>query len=161
MIRLGILALLCAAGPCPQARVEFKARPRVVRADDGVTISFALNWSADVEVAIESAKGRVVRHLAAGVLGGANPPPAPLKPGLEQRLVWDGKDDLGAGATDGPFKVHVRAGMKLGFGRMIGGSPYTGTVVSMPYRAPVNGLVVDDAGNLFVKMMSSVGSHGN
>jgi hypothetical protein len=51
--------------------------------------------------------------------------------------------------------------MSVKYGRMIGGSPYTGSVVVMPYRAPVNGLAVDPGGGLLVKMMSSVGSHGN
>ncbi|MEO2032739.1 MAG: hypothetical protein ABGZ35_11705, partial [Planctomycetaceae bacterium] len=117
--------------------------------------------TTDVEVAILDAKANVVRHLAAGVLGGKNPPPPPLKTGLIQEIPWDGNDDLGKPAVGGPFQVRVRAGMKVRFGRMIGGSPYTGSVVVMPYRAPVNGLAVDADGNLFVKMMSSVGSHGN
>ena len=51
--------------------------------------------------------------------------------------------------------------MAVKFGRTIGGSPYTGAVVGMPYRAPVNGLAVDQEGNLYVKMMSDVRSHGN
>lgn len=130
---------------------------------DGVQtrIQFELLKPADVEVAILDAHERVVRHLAAGVLGGDQPPPPPLKPGLAQTLVWDGKDDLGEPAQGGPFRVRIRAGMQVKFGRMVGGSPYTGSVVQMPYRAPVNGLVVDAAGNLHVKMMSSIGSHGN
>jgi hypothetical protein len=143
------------------AEAKFAAPPKVVREGGETIITFAVGESTDVEVAVLDAKGRVVRHLAAGVLGGKNPPPAPLKPGLAQRLVWDGKDDLGKDAVQGPFQVRVRAGMSVVFGKMIGESPYTGSVVSMPYRAPVNGLAVDAEGNLFVKMMSSVGSHGN
>ena len=39
-------------------------------------------------------QGRVVRHLAAGVLG--NNPPAPLLANsLSQSFAWDGLDDLG------------------------------------------------------------------
>jgi hypothetical protein len=144
-----------------QADPTFASPPRAERGPDGVAVSFALGRAADVEVAVLDAQGKPVRHLAAGVLGGKNPPPAPLRPGLEQRLVWDGMDDLGRPAAGGPFKVRVRAGMKVEFGRLIGGSPYTGGVVQMPYRAPVNGLVVDADGKLFVKMMSAVGSHGN
>ena len=45
-------------------------------------------------VAIEDAKGKVVRHLVAGMLG--KNPPAPLQPNsLAQTLTWDGKDDFG------------------------------------------------------------------
>ncbi len=155
-----VLALL-ATGSAARADLEFASPPRVLRTDEGFAVSFALNGPADVEVAAIDPQGRVVRHLAAGVLGGKNPPPAPLRSGLEQTLAWDGRDDLGRPATGGPFRLRVRAGLRVRFGRMIGGSPYTGSVVSMPYRAPVNGLAVDASGHLYVKMMSSVGSHGN
>jgi len=156
------------------AGVEFSRAPKIERAGDQAIITFELNGPGDVEVAVLDAKGKVVRHLAAGVLGGKNAPPPPLAQGLSQKVAWDGKDDLGkpvatwadgpaANHKDyrGPFEVRVRAGMTITFGRMIGGSPYTGSVTSMPYRAPVNGIVVDARGNLFVKMMSAIGSHGN
>ena len=141
--------------------VEFVAPPRVERDAQQTVVSFTLKKSADVEVAVLNAKGKIVRHLAAGVLGGKNPPPPPLKVGLSQKLVWDGKNDLGKPALGGPFQIRIRGGMTVKFGRTIGGSPYTGSVVVMPYRAPVNGLTVDSDGNLYIKMMSSVGSHGN
>jgi hypothetical protein len=156
-IALGLLLTVLPA----RGAVDFATPPRAQRTGDGLVVSFTLSERSDVEVAILNADGRVVRHLAAGVLGGEHDPPAPLKPGFAQRIVWDGKDDLGQPAPGGPFKVRVRAGMSVQFGRMIGGSPYTGSVTSMPYRAPVNGLAVDGEGNLYVKMMSSVGSHGN
>ena len=141
--------------------VEFTVAPTAVRSNDKVVISFSVNQPIDVEVSVRDAKGETVRHLAAGVLGGTNPPPPPLKPGLSQAIEWDGKDDLGKSAAGGPFAIRVCAGMRVEFGRMIGGSAYTGSVVAMPYRAPVNGLAVDVDGGLYVKMMSSVGSHGN
>ncbi|MCH8830031.1 MAG: hypothetical protein IID45_10690, partial [Planctomycetes bacterium] len=141
--------------------VRFSVRPKAVQIGAKVAITFAVSKPTDVEVAVLNAKGRVVRHLAAGVLGRKNPPPTPLKPGLTQRLVWDSKDDRGKPAEGGPFSFRVRAGMRVKLGRMIGGSPYTGSITTMPYRAPVNGLAVDSKGNLNVKMMSSVGSHGN
>src|SRR5262245_19238332 len=105
------------------AKVEFANPPQVTRAGGTVTVAFTLKEATDVEVAVLDAKGRVVRHLAAGVLGGKNPPPAPLKPGLEQKLTWDGKDDLGKPAAGGPFQVRVRAGTSVRFGKMIGASP--------------------------------------
>ncbi len=156
----GIFALFFAASGAV-AEVKFSKPPQVSRAGDQVTVSFAVSESTDVEVAVLDAKGQIVRHLAAGVLGGKNPAPPPLAAGLEQRLTWDGKDDLGKPAPGGPFQVRVRAGTSVRFGKMIGASPYTGSVASMPYRAPVNGVVTDADGNLFVMMMSSIGSHGN
>lgn len=161
MIRALLTSLLLAFQPASAVDLEFTSPPRVSREGGGVSVSFALSRAADVEIAVIDAKGAVVRHLAAGVLGGKNPPPPPLRPGLDQALLWDGKDDLGAEAAGGPFKIRVRAGMSVRFGRMIGGSPSTGGVVQMPYRAPVNGIVVDGDGGLFIKMMSAVGSHGN
>lgn len=155
-----VLAVLVGVGPA-WAEVDFAQKPQATRSGGEVVVSFALSEPADVEVAVLDAQGRVVRHLAAGMLGGRQPPPAPLKAGLAQQLAWDGKDDLGRPASGGPFQVRVRAGMRVRFGRLIGGSPYTGSVAAMPYRAPVNGLVTDAQGNLHVLMMSTVGSHGN
>jgi len=155
-----VLALAVVRSPTVAAEVQFAKGPTAVRSGEKVTITFAVAAPTDVEVAILDAKGKVVRHLAAGVLGKAKAPP-PLKPGLEQTLVWDGTDDLREKAEAGPFTARVRIGMGVRFGRTIGGSPHTGTVVGMPYRAPVNGLVVDGEGNLYVKMMSDVRSHGN
>lgn len=158
MTRALLLVLVLAA---PRQALEFSSAPRAAREGNAAVLTFALGRSADVEIAVVDAQGRTVRHLAAGVLGARNSPPPPLRPGLDQKLAWDGRDDLGADAAGGPFRFRVRAGMSVRFGRFIGGSPYTGGVVAMPYRAPVNGLVVDADGNFFVKMMSAVGSHGN
>jgi hypothetical protein len=156
------LSLFCiACQPGVAAQVSFSQPPTANRVEGGYEFRFAISQPADVEIAIVDAKGHVVRHLAAGVLGGKAAPPPPLAAGLEQTLVWDGLDDDAKAARGEPFQLRVRAGMTPKFGRMIGGSPYTGSVVQMPYRAPVNGLAVDSQGNLIVKMMSSVGSHGN
>lgn len=141
--------------------VKFVGKPTATPSGTATVIKFAIDRPSDVEVSILNVKGDVVCHLAAGVLGLNGPPPAPLEPGLTQEISWDGNDDAQQPAVGGPFQVRVRAGMSVKFGRTIGGSPYTGSVVTMPYRAPVNGLAVDAQGNLYVKMMSSVGSHGN
>jgi len=156
-----VTSLVLACTSALAAEVEFKAAPTARRADGKVTIAFTLERAADVEVAVLDAKGKVVRHLAAGVLGGKTAPPAPLKPGLAQSLEWDGTGDLGDPVTGAPFKVRVRAGMSVKFGRLIGGSPYAGNVTRMPYRTGVNGVVLDGEGGLYVKMMSDIRSHGN
>ena len=88
-------ALLLAAAPVTAADVTFSAKPSAVKAGGGVKISFTVAAPTDVEVAVLDATNGVVRHLAAGVLGGTNAPPEPLKPGLAQELTWDGKDDFG------------------------------------------------------------------
>jgi DNA-binding beta-propeller fold protein YncE len=144
-----------------RAGVAFSSGPEVRKTQNGgAEILFAISEPSDVEIAVIDSGGKVVRHLAAGVLGGPTPPPLPLKTGLAQALTWDGRDDDGKTVPAGS-RVRVRAGMVARFGRMIGGSPYTGNVTDMPYRAPVNGLVVDPAGTLYIKMMSDIHSHGN
>ena len=96
----------------------FTAKPTATRAGDKVKISFAVSVPTDVAVYVEDAKGEVVRHLVAGVLGGTNPPPAPLKPGLAQEVEWDGKADYGKPAEGGPFKVRVGLGLGAKYDRV-------------------------------------------
>ncbi len=114
---------------CFQARAEsvpsrFASPPAVSGKGEAITVTFAVNEATDVEVSILNAQGKVVRHLAAGVLGRKTPPPAPLKSGLNQSLVWNGKDDYGEAAKGGPFQVRVRAGMGVKLDRIVGGDPY-------------------------------------
>ena len=104
--------LLCAgAAAAAAADVKFATKPAATRAGAKVRISFAVSKPTDVEVAVLDAKGKVVRHLAAGALGARGAPPAPLKRGLGQTIEWDGKNDTGKRATGGPFRVRVRAGL--------------------------------------------------
>ncbi|MFT5526928.1 MAG: hypothetical protein ACI9HK_004910, partial [Pirellulaceae bacterium] len=48
--------------------------------------------NCDVSVVIENGDGKIVRHLASGVLGPTAPPPL-QKNSTSQRIVWDGKSD--------------------------------------------------------------------
>jgi len=155
-----ILATGFMALPAWAGGVNFTTKPSAVKDGSGlpVKIAFAVSGgqpATDVEVAVVNADGKVVRHLAAGVLGGKNPPPEPLKGGLAQELTWDGKDDAGkdagAGGAAGPFKVRVRAGMTAVFGKIIGASPWAGMV------GDTGGLAVAPDGTLYVKMASVVG----
>ena len=127
----------------PVSAQEFTKPPTAVRAKDTIRIAFTLAQPIDVEVAVLDAKGNVVRHLAAGMLGGKNSPPAPLSPGLAQELVWDGKNDAGKNADGGPFEVRVRAGLTPTFGRTIGDSPHNFN------RTMCRGLAVDANGDLY------------
>lgn len=151
VVALGLIGSDALAGPA-----GFTAKPTASSAGGGVKISFAVSGATDVEVAIIDGQGRVVRHLAAGVLGGKNPPPPPLKAGLAQELTWDGKDDAGREVADaaqqgGPLTVRVRLGMSVAFGRIIGADPWTGTLGGN------NGLAAAPDGTLYVKIASIVG----
>jgi hypothetical protein len=131
MMRKMTFLLACVLSSTAMMAADAPATPKFARplavtqaADGRMTIKFALSAGADVEVAVLNAEGRVVRHLAAGVLGGENPPPAPLKGGLEQSIEWDGLDDYRHRAEGGPFSVRVRAGMSVKLEQIAGGSPY-------------------------------------
>ena len=143
--------LLLAWSPLLEAQ-DFSSAPSAKKQGGQVQIDFAVSASTDVEVAILNSKGEVVRHLAAGVLGGKYAPPAPLKAGLAQSLAWDGKDDFGKAAEAAPFKVRVRQGSTFKFGRFIGEDPYS--------FGAVDGLSTDEAGNLYISGYAGVGNQG-
>ena len=73
---------------------EFTEKPKVVRDGDKLTIAFASKAFCDATVAIEDANGRIVRHLASGVLGENAPEPLQWN-SRRQAIAWDGKDDRG------------------------------------------------------------------
>jgi len=103
--------------------LEWVKKPTMTNTTAGQKISFELSALTDVEVAILNSKGKVVRHLAAGVLGPKAP--RPFKPNSKaQALTWNGKDDYGQPAKGGPFKLRVRAGMGVELEQIVGGDPY-------------------------------------
>ena len=97
------------------SETRFLSRPTVTRTNGKAKLAFAVSGPTDVEIAILNARGGIVRHLAAGALGGKTPPPAPLKPGLKQEIEWDLRTDTGKPAAGGPFKARV-AGRRSGPG---------------------------------------------
>ena len=71
---------------------EFSEAPRLACDGDQVEITFTSKGWCDVTVVVEEkAAGRILRHLASGVLGPQAPAPF-QKSALHQRLIWDGKD---------------------------------------------------------------------
>ncbi|HEX7897491.1 MAG TPA: hypothetical protein VF950_07005 [Planctomycetota bacterium] len=122
--------------------VGFAQPPALAKQGDRWVVTFALTQSSDVEVAVLNAAGDVVRHLAAGVLGGPNPPPPPLRTGLAQAVEWDGRDDFGKPGAGGPFSVRVRAGLGVKLGRFVGEDPYTFGAISS--------IATDEGGRLYV-----------
>jgi len=106
---------------------EFAQKPTVLRDGDKVTIAFTSKAFCDATVAIEDANGRIVRHLASGVLGVTAP--APFKKGsLRQSIVWDGKNDQGTYLDDkDALTVRASLGLRPQFER---------TLFWMPKRRP-------------------------
>ena len=63
------LAIVLSLPAIALAEAKFTQQPKVVPDGQGVKITFAVDAPADVEVAVLDAKGQIVRHLAAGMLG--------------------------------------------------------------------------------------------
>jgi len=110
MLGAAVCVVVAAAALAAEEAATFTKAPAVRVGDEGTVIEFAVDRATDVAVRIEDAKGKVVRHLVAGVLG-ANAP-APLKPGsLAQSVLWDGKDDRGKPVPPGTYTVRVGLGL--------------------------------------------------
>jgi hypothetical protein len=93
--------------------LSFLSGPSLTNAGGGQwQVTFAVSDSTDVEISIVNVRdSSVVRHLAAGKLGGNAPLPL-VANSLSQALTWDGKDDFGrAAAHPESLSVRVRAGM--------------------------------------------------
>jgi hypothetical protein len=103
---------------------EFTEKPKVSRNGDIVLISFTSKDYCDVTVAIENSSGRIIRHLASGVLGD-NAPDGFQKSSLSQKIIWDGKDDQGK-LTDNKEDLIIRVslGLKPSFEKNLYWSPY-------------------------------------
>ncbi|MGE3807778.1 MAG: hypothetical protein AB7K24_24200 [Gemmataceae bacterium] len=123
-------------------------------------VTFELSALTDVEVALlDPQTKKVVRHLAAGVLGPKAP--APLAANARaQRLEWDGLDDLRRPvARPGELSVRVRAGMSVALEQIVGGNPYAYYSEDMRHydHGPwgINGLEVKADGKVYVLGHSS------
>ncbi|MCK6471852.1 MAG: hypothetical protein L6R28_08900 [Planctomycetes bacterium] len=102
-----------------EAVYEFAAPPKVTRSGDRIEIAFETKGRCDVTVAIEDSDGNIVRHLASGVLGKNAPEPF-QKDSLVQKIVWDGKDDLGKYIDDkDSCVIRVSLGLKPQFERTL------------------------------------------
>jgi DNA-binding beta-propeller fold protein YncE len=137
-IAVAPVALLLALCPSPQAAeagsagelaikrqgvFEFTAKPKVTRKGDRITIAFASKAYCDATVAIENSEGKIIRHLACGVLGKNAPAPF-AKNSRKQTLIWDGKDDRGRYVDDkDSHSVRVSLGLKARFERTLYWSP--------------------------------------
>ncbi|HID28994.1 MAG TPA: hypothetical protein EYP19_03210, partial [Desulfobacterales bacterium] len=102
---------------------DFAESPRARARSGRIEITFTSEAYCDVAVAIEDSDGRIVRHLAAGVLG----PNAPLplqKNTRTQRILRDSKDDIGryVKVFDG-LRARVSLGLQARLERVLFWSP--------------------------------------
>ncbi len=118
---------LCAAAPASplnpyngmQERAdvfEFAKKPEVTKKGDSWAITFQAKGACDATVSVVDKAGKVIRHLASGVLG--KNAPSPFTQGsLSQSLEWDGKDDDGKPAPAG-CTVRVSLGLDARFDKL-------------------------------------------
>ena len=127
---------------------EFAQKPVVSRRRDAVTVRFEAKAYCDATVAIEDDEGKIIRHLASGVLGKNAPAPF-QKNSLKQTLVWDGKNDQGVYIDDKErISVRVSLGLKPQFERTLYWTPkkrHSGLPPIM--RATPEGVYVYDSGS--------------
>jgi len=120
----------------------FAEGPAVAATDAGVEIRFTVKGETDVAVEILDGENRVVRHLAAGVLGVTAP--APFRKGSwQQKLTWDRKDDRGKEVPAGKYTIRVAAGLTPEFDKVMGWNPLAGV-------QSISAVKVSPQGDLYV-----------
>ncbi|MFC1671697.1 hypothetical protein ACFL01_01045 [Planctomycetota bacterium] len=125
----------------------FTKKPAVrLVSKDRYEIAFAVKGYCDVTVGVVDKDGTVIRHVASGVLGKNAPAPF-QKDSLEQKIHWNGKDDLGFyHKKPNELAVRVMLGLKPVFDKRIGGTS--------PKNFPgyVGGIAIGpDGGYVFIK----------
>jgi hypothetical protein len=127
----------------PEPACEFAEKPRLTREVDKVTIAFATKGWCDVTVAIEDAGGKIIRHLASGVLGENAPEPLVWN-SKRQVLVWDGKNDQEVYVDDkNSVVVRVSLGLQPQFEKTLFWSPHKRQAETAPLvRAAPEGVYV-------------------
>ncbi len=115
-----------------QETFGFKQEPTVTRQGDLYSIRFETTSLCDVSVAVEDNTGRIIRHLASGVLG-LNAPDEFVWNSTRQTLVWDGKDDAGVYFDDvDSLTVRVSLGLKPRLERTLYWAPEKRTMALAP-----------------------------
>lgn len=133
-----------------EAVYEFIKKPKISNEGNNVSISFETKGFCDVTIAIEDNTNKIVRHLACGVLGNNAPEPF-IKNTKEQKIIWDGKDDLGRYIDNKEsYVVRVSLGLKPQMERSLLWSPKrraNGEVSKgVVIRAAPEGVYVSDGG---------------
>jgi len=139
---------------------EFTKKPELTHEKDKTTISFAVKDFCDVTVAVENNDGKIIRHLASGVLGYKAPSPF-LKNSLEQSIVWDNKDDAGSYVDElGNVKIRVSLGLKAEYEKDLYHSPHL-RVSNLPVMcATPEGLYVyQGLGRDHIRLFNSEGNY--
>ncbi|MDD4890222.1 MAG: SMP-30/gluconolactonase/LRE family protein [Phycisphaerae bacterium] len=139
---------------------EFAEKPVVTRKGDNVTVRFVSKGFCDVTIAIEDPDGKIIRHLASGVLG-ANAPAPFKKNSKEQTIVWDGKSDEGV-YIDNKDRMIVRVslGLKPQFEKTLFWSPHKQRgAMPLLTPAPEGIYVFDSTGVDYLRLFDHDGNY--
>ncbi len=124
---------------------EFSEKPVVTRNGDLIRITFTSKGFCDATVAVEDGDGKIIRHLASGVLGPNAPEPF-QKNALKQTVMWDGKDDQGRYPVDkNQLTIRVSLGLKPQFEKTLLWSPHKQRGSMPMFAAAPEGVYVYDA----------------
>lgn len=128
---------------------EFAQKPSCKKvASDRYEIQFAVKGYCDIAVGILDRDGKIVRHLVAGVLGSNAPDPL-QKDSLNQKLIWDGKNDFDRYVEE-PLSHHVQVslGLKPVFDKMLPKHHMQLSWAVFGLAADENGVYVFNSGGL-------------
>lgn len=122
---------------------EFTEKPKLSREGDKIIITFTSKGFCDATVAIENGEGKIIRHIASGVLGENAPEPFQWN-SKKQTLIWDGKDDQDKYVDDkNSVTVRVSLGLKPQFEKTLFWSPHKRVSECSPLvRAAPEGIYV-------------------
>lgn len=139
---------------------EFTKKPELKEEKNLTTISFAVKDFCDVTVAIENVEGKIIRHLASGVLGAKAPEPF-QKNSLEQTIQWDNKDDRGKYIDDlVNTKVRVSLGLQAEYEKDLYYSPHKRiSVLPIMCATPEGIYVFEGMGRDHVRLYSHDGKY--
>lgn len=144
-----------------EAVFDFVQKPTATREGQGFRIAFESKGACDVTVAIEHTNGKIMRHLASGVLG--ENAPTPFQKGtLKQSILWDGKDDQGRYIDDlDEITIRVSLGLKPMLEKKVFGSPKRRIAKYPPIMAatPEGVYVFEGIGVEFLRLFDHDGNY--
>ncbi|PCJ52583.1 MAG: hypothetical protein COA79_23550 [Planctomycetota bacterium] len=106
-----------------EAIYKFKSKPVLKKDGDNYLIKFESAGYCDVTIAIEDSTGKILRHLASGVLGPNAPKPFQKRTKI-QSIPWNGKNDKGEYIKNLNIKtIRVSLGLKPQFERTMNWEP--------------------------------------
>jgi hypothetical protein len=106
-------------GKTSAARGKFAGPPVIAKGAGGWEVAFSLTAPNDVTVRILDANGNGVRHVACGMVGLEKAARPFVPKSLDQKLLWDGKDDAGKPVDAAGCKAWVGVGVRAKFDKFI------------------------------------------